>query len=288
MCFWIDGSPVLHKTATSGSLALTAGEHDVTVTWLHGSGSGRCSLIWGGAVPRGTRPSTQRVPVAPRALPNGWAASRTYARSADVTCVGNVRVNGDGTIDFAYGGEDLSYSYNGYNFMWQAVKGDFTLRAVIRSIPANNRAAGPKAGLMVRSSLGATSMMSAYGVKRLYEYLVLVGRQRTSAAPGGIYQQTTVGGIAEGNVYYVSETVHVKLQRVGDTFTFFYKESSAASWTKLYEYTGAAGEYGDTVYVGPAAFGNDAGEGDLAVPYYRWRFSDVRLSTPNGTLLVIR
>ena len=96
--------------------------------------------------------------------------------------MGDVRVNGDGTIDFAYGGEDLSYSYNGYNFMWQLVKGDFTLRAVIQSIPANNRAAGPKAGLMVRNSLDATSKMSAYGVKRLYEYLVLVGRQRTAAA----------------------------------------------------------------------------------------------------------
>ena len=197
-------------------------------------------------------------------------------------------MNGDGTIDFAYGGEDLSYSYNGYNFMWQEVKGDFTLRAVIQSIPGNNRWAGPKAGLMVRSSLDATSMMSAYGVKRLYEYLVLVGRQRTSAAPGGIYAQKTVDGIAEGNVYYVSETAYVKLQRVGNTFTFSYKESSSAPWTKIYEYADTNGEYGETVYVGPTAFGNDAGGGDLDVPYYRWRFSNVRLSTSNGTVVIIK
>jgi hypothetical protein len=199
-----------------------------------------------------------------------------------------VRVNGDGTIDFAYGGEDLSYSYNGYNFMWQPVKGDFTLKAVIQSIPGNNRWAGPKAGLMVRNSLDATSMMSAYGVKRLYEYLVLVGRQRTSAASGGIYAQKTVDGIAEGNVYYVSETAHVKLQRTGNTFTFSYKTSAAAPWTNLYEYTDENGEYGETVYVGPAAFGNDAGTGDLAVPYYRWRFSNVNLSTPKGMIIVVR
>ena len=288
VCLWIDGAPVLHKTATSSNVALTEGEHDVTVTWLHGSGAGHCSLIWGGDVLRGVIPSTQLVPVAPRALPEGWTNARLFARSDSVICVGDVRLNGDGTIDFAYGGEDLSYSYNGYNFMWQTVKGDFTLKAVIQSIPGNNRWAGPKAGLMVRNSLDATSMMSAYGVKRLYEYLVLVGRQRTSAAPGGIYQQTNVDGQAEGNVYYVSETVHVKLQRVGNTFTFFYKESAAAPWTKLYEYTGAAGEYGETVYVGPAAFGNDAGEGDLAVPYYRWRFSDVKLSTPTGAVVIIR
>ena len=189
---------------------------------------------------------------------------------------------------FAYGGEDLSYSYNGYNFMWQTVKGDFTLKAVIQSIPGNNRWAGPKAGLMVRNSLDANSMMSAYGVKRLYEYLVLVGRQRTSAAPAGIYAQTTVDEKAEGNVYYVSETVHVKLQRTGNTFTFFYKESAAAPWTRIYEYTDTNEEYGETVYVGPAAFGNDAGEGDLAVPYYRWRFSNVWLHTPRGTAVIIR
>jgi hypothetical protein len=197
-------------------------------------------------------------------------------------------VNGDGTIDFAYGGEDLSYSYNGYNFVWQEVKGDFTLKAVILSIPPNNRYAGPKAGLMVRNSLDATSMMSAYGVKRLYEYLVLVGRQRTSAAPGSIYAQKTIDGIAEGNVYYVSETAHVKLRRDGNTFTFSYKESAAAPWTTLYEYTYENGEYGETVYVGPAVFGNDAGTGDLAVPYYRWRFSNVNLSTPKGTIMVVR
>ena len=288
VCLWIDGSPVLHKTATSANLALTAGEHDVTVTWLHGSGTGNCSLLWGGAVPRDVIPSTQLVPVAPQALPEGWTSARLFARSDSATCVGDVHVNGDGTIDFAYGGEDLSYSYNGYNFMWQTVTGDFTLKAVIQSTPANNRWAGPKAGLMVRNSLDATSMMSAYGVKRLYEYLVLVGRQRTSAAPGGIYPQTTVDGIKEGNVYYVSETAHVKLQRVGNTFSFFYKESASAPWTKLYEYEDTNGEYGETVYVGPAAFGNDAGGGDLDVPYYRWRFSDVKLSAPTGTVLVIR
>ena len=288
VCLWIDGSPILHKTATSASLALTAGEHDVTVTWLHGSGSGHCRVLWGGAVPRGVIPSTQLVPVAPEALPEGWTTSRLFARSESATCVGDVRVNGDGTIDFAYGGEDLSYSYNGYNFVWQEVKGDFTLKAVIQSIPPNNRYAGPKAGLMVRNSLDATSMMSAYGVKRLYEYLVLVGRQRTSAAPGGIYAQKTVDGIAEGNVYYVSETAHVKLRRTGNTFTFSYKTSAAALWTTLYEYTDENGEYGETVYVGPTVFGNDAGEGDLAVPYYRWRFSNVNLSTPKGTIFVVR
>ena len=288
VCLWIDGNPVLHKTAISGILALTAGEHDVTATWLHGSGTGHCSIIWGGAVPRGVIPSTQLVPVAPRALPEGWMASRTFARSDSATCVGDVRVNGDGTIDVAYGGEDLSYSYNGCIFAWQPVKGDFTLKAVIQSTPGNNRYAGPKAGLMVRNSLDATSMMSVYGVKRLYQYLVLVGRQRTSAAPGSIYPQTTVDGIAEGNVYYVSETAHVKLQRAGNIFTFFYRESAAAPWTRLYEYTDANGEYGETVYVGPAAFGNDAGTGDLAVPYYRWRFSNVELRTPKGTVFVVR
>ena len=95
-------------------------------------------------------------------------------------------------------------------------------------------------------------------------------------------------GIAEGNVYYVSETAHVKLRRSGNTFTFSYKTSAAAPWTTLYEYTDENGEYGETVYVGPTAFGNDAGGGDLDVPYYRWRFSNVQLRPIVGTMLIIR
>ena len=288
VCFWIDGTPVLHKTATSGTVALTAGEHDVTATWLHGSGAGHCSILWGGAVPRGVIPSTQLVPVAPRALPEGWTSARLFARSESATCVGNVRVNGDGTIDFAYGGEDLSYSNNGYNFMWQAVKGDFTLKAVMQSLAWDNSWWGPKAGLMVRSSLDASSMMRAYGVKRSGGYLYVLGRQKTSAAPSSIYEQKMIDEKEGSSISYAPTLTYAKLQRVGNTFTYFYRTSSSAPWTKLYEYEDTNGEYGETVYVGPAVFGEGAGAGDLAVPYYRWRFSDVKLSTSKGTTLVIR
>ena len=288
VCLWIDGAPVLHTAVASANLSLTAREHDVTVTWLHGSGAGHCSIFWGGAVPRGVIPSTQLVPVAPQALPEGWTNARLFARSDSATCVGDVRVNGDGTIDFAYGGEDLSYSYNGYNFMWQTVKGDFTLKAVIQSLAWNNSWWGPKAGLMVRSSLDASSMMRVYGVKRSGGYLYVVGRQKASAAPSSIYEQKMIDGNEGSYISYAPTPTYAKLQRVGNTFIFFYKRSSAASWEKLYEYTDENGEYGETVYVGPAAFGNDAGAGDLAVPYYRWRFSDVKLSTPKGIILVIR
>ncbi|MBR3221111.1 MAG: hypothetical protein IKF72_02680 [Kiritimatiellae bacterium] len=288
LCLWIDGSPALHKTAASGTVALTAGEHDITVTWLHGSGSGHCSLLWGGIVPRGVIPSTQLVPVAPQALPEGWTNARLFARSESATCVGDVRVNGDGTLDFAYGGEDLSYSNNGYNFMWQAVKGDFTLKAVMQSLAWDNSWWGPKAGLMVRSSLDASSMMRVYGVKRSGGYLYVVGRQKTLAAPSSIYEQKMIDGKEGSSISYAPTLTHAKLQRVGNTFTFFYRTSSAAPWTKLYEYEDTNGEYGETVYVGPAAFGEGAGTGNLAVPYYRWRFSNVQVRPIVGMKLIIR
>ena len=288
VCLWIDGSPVLHKTAASGNLALTAGEHDVTVTWLHGSGTGNCRLFWGGCVTHEVIPSTQFVPVAPGNLPEDWTNARLFARSDSVTSVGNVRVNGDGTIDFAYGGEDLSYSYNGYNFMWQPVKGDFTLKAVIQSLAWNNSWWGPKAGLMVRSSLDASSMMRVYGVKRSGGYLYGVGRHKTTAAPSSIYEQKMIDGKEGSSISYAPTLTYAKLKRVGNTFTFFYRTSASASWTKLYEYIDVNSEYGETVYVGPAAFGEGAGTGDLAVPYYRWRFSDVSLSTPKGMVIVVR
>ena len=288
VCLWIDGNPVLHKAAISGTLALTAGEHDVTATWLHGSGTGHCRLLWGGCVTHEVIPATQFVPVVPLALPEGWANARLFARSDSVTCVGNVRVNGDGTIDFAYGGEDLSYSNNGYDFVWQTIKGDFTLRAVMESLAWNNSWWGPKAGLMVRNSLDASSMMSVYGVKRSGANLYVVGRQRTSAAPSSIYEQKMIDGREGANISYAPVPTYVKLRRDGNTFTFFYRVSTAAPWTKLYEYTDANGEYGETVYVGPVAFGEGGGNGDLAVPYYRWRFSNVELRTPKGTVFVVR
>ena len=89
-------------------------------------------------------------------------------------------------------------------------------------------------------------------------------------------------------ISYAPVPTYVQLQRTGNTFTFFYRTSAAAPWTKLYEYTDTNGEYGETVYVGPVAFGEGAGNGDLAVPYYRWRFSGVKLSTPKGTVFVFR
>ena len=213
---------------------------------------------------------------------------RLFARSDSVTCVGNVRVNGDGTIDFAYGGEDLSWGNNGYDFIWHPIKGDFTLKAVMESLAWDNSWWGPKAGLMVRSSLDASSMMRVYGVKRSGGYLYVVGRQKTLAAPSSIYEQKMIDGKEGSSISYAPMLTYVRLQRVGNTFTFFYRTSAAAPWTKLYEYEDTNGEYGETVYVGPAAFGEGAGNGNLAVPYYRWRFSNVNLSTPKGTIFVVR
>ena len=148
---------------------LTAGEHDVTAAWLHGDGMGSCRLYWSGSVERAVIPVSQLVPAVPRALPDGWMNARSFDADAGSPYFGNVTVNADGSLDFAHGGRGIfSDGYgggaNGYNFMWQPVKGDFTLTAKMESLPVASQRFWRRAGLMVRSSLATSAMMSVYGV----------------------------------------------------------------------------------------------------------------------------
>ena len=289
VALWIDGSPVLcRNTARANAITLTAGEHELTATWFKGSAADSFRLFWGGCVAREAIPSTQLVPEPPRALPEGWMGARTFGAPAGSCYSANVFVGADGALDFAYGGPDLSYSNNGYSFMWQPVKGDFTLSAKVESLAWDNSWWGPKAGLMVRSSLDASAMMRVYGMKRSGGYLYLVGRHKSAETGSYILEQNMIDGKAGSTISYAPAPTWFRLQRTGNVFTFFYRRSAGAAWIKLYEHEDTAGEYGEITYVGPAAFGESAGAGDLAVPYRRWRFSDVRLCTPKGTAVCIR
>ena len=156
MYLWIDGNPVLYRGVPSGSINLTAGEHDLTATWYHRDGMGSCRLYWSGSVERAVIPVSQLVPVAPRALPDGWANARSFDADANSLYSGNVIVNADGSLDFAQGGRGLFNDISGYNFLWQSVKGDFTLTVQVESLPAASQWLWRRAGLMVRSTLDAT------------------------------------------------------------------------------------------------------------------------------------
>ncbi|MBQ3288355.1 MAG: hypothetical protein IJH50_02980 [Kiritimatiellae bacterium] len=285
---WIDGNPVLYKDVQSGAINLSAGEHDITAKWHHKDGTGRCRLIWGGAVARAVIPATQLLPVPPRALPEGWVNARSFDLTAGSLWGGDVKVNADGSFDVAHSGRDLSWGTIGYDFMWQPVKGDFTIKAKIECLQIPDRFYGRKIGVMVRSSLDASAMMRAYGVKRTDsggQYFYVLGVHKTTGTGQYVREQDKVSGAPLGS--YSATPTWVRLTRKGSVFTCQYKVEGVTDWSTHYEYEDTNNEYGETTYVGLATWG----EGDgtyTAVPYYLWRFSDVRLSTPKGTTLVIR
>ena len=289
---WIDGYPVLYHDASSGTINLTAGEHDVTATWHHGDDIGSCRLYWSGSVRRAVIPASQLVPAAPRALPSGWTNARSFDADANSPYSGNVIVNTDGSLDFAQSGRGLFYGISGYNFLWQPVKGDFTLTAKVESLPVANQWLWRRAGLMVRSSLDATAMMNAYGVYLedlnndglLDSYGVESRHKTTSSAPDIVTQAKVAGETLEA---YSATPTWVRLIRQGNKFTCLYRLSAAGEWLKLYEYEDVNGEYGKTVYAGLAAWGDAYGL-STAIPYYLWRFSKVKCHNQRGLVFVVQ
>ena len=287
---WIDGNPVLYKDVQSGAASLTAGEHDITVKWFHKDGAGHCRILWGGCVTHEVIPATQLLPVPPKALPEGWVNARSFDVTAGSTWLGDVKVNADGSFDVAHSGRDLSWGTIGYDFMWKEMKGDFTVTAKMESLPIAGKWYGRKAGIMVRSSLDASANMRVYGVKRTDtpsgNNFYLVGLHKATSTAQYVREHDKVSGAPLGS-YPVAPT-WVRLRRKGNVFTCDYKNAATGEkWVTHYEYEDVNGEYGDTAYVGLAAWGEGDG-GSTAVPYYLWRFSDVRLHTPKGMVISLR
>ena len=79
----------------------------------------------------------------------------------------------------------------------------------------------------------------------------------------------------------------MRLVRKGNTFTCLYKLSAAGEWLKVYEYEDTNGEYGKMVYAGLAAWGDGYGS-DTTIPYYLWRFSDIRCNELKGMRIILR
>ena len=129
-------------------------------------------------------------------------------------------------------------------------------------------------------------MMNAYGVYlEDGDLYVVESRQKTTATAPNIATQAKVAGATLDS--YSATPTWVRLIREGNKFTCLYKLSAAGEWLKIYEYEDVSGEYGETVYAGLAAWGDGYGSG-TAIPYYLWRFSNVRLRRTKGFCLIFR
>ena len=294
---WIDGKPVLWRqsldgtvqTAPGGALTLTAGEHDIVMTWFQTSGGNLCRLYWSGPVGgRKIIQSSQLVPV-PSALPEGWAGARTFNSVASANNPGDVRFNANGTIDLAYGGKDLYGSENGYNFLWQPVKGDFSCMTRIEAqLTMNVSSAAYKGGLMVRSALDAAAPFEACVIKKEGGHLCIGGKRCTARGnnpqDGGKYLDG-----ANGWTERVSDDdtgCWLRMRREGNTITYAYRKDNGV-WKTVYSFDVSPDVYGETVYVGLTSTSYIGAEYSRT-PTYDWRFTNANIRSILGSVLTVR
>ncbi|MBR3222016.1 MAG: hypothetical protein IKF72_07240 [Kiritimatiellae bacterium] len=294
---WIDGKPVLYRqsldgtaqTAPGGALALTAGEHDIVMTWFQTGGDNLCRLYWSGPVARAVIPASQLVPVVPSALPEDWAGARTFNGVASANNPGDVRFNGDGTIDLAYGGNDLYLGENGYNFLWKPMKGDFSCVARVAFIGQNVfPTMAQKGGLMVRSALDAGAPFEACVIKMEGGHLKIGGKRCTARGDkpmdGGKYLDGTNGWTER--VSDDDAGCLLRIRRHNDEITYSYRKDNG-SWKDVYRFKVSPDVYGETVYVGLTST-SYVGYEYSRTPTYDWRFLGVKIRAPQGFPIIFR
>ena len=286
---WIDGTNVLRRgwaSATgaeleSSPIALSAGEHDILVKYWQGEGAYGCAISWGGMVEKETIPATQLKPAVRRAIPEPWEGARSFTPDPTKDFPGDLRVNGDGSFDFAFSGEDMYRRPSGYNFMWRTFTGDFTVTAKFEHVGPT--VTGPKCGLMVRSDLDAAAPFESLMI-RINGYAVTCKRRTTYG--GSIAEPSTIDGVGNWSTRG-AKTAWMRIKRTGNVFTYSYR-TEASEWKVLYEFTDTNGNYGETVYLGPmASFIQLTTEeawttSTWAPAQYFWHVSDIKAEAPTG------
>ncbi len=297
----LDDSFVLTQVSLAGAVAhspfvsLTEGEHDIVLRHYQNDGDAKCVLWWYGPVQPEVIPQTQFVPEPLPALPAPWEGGRTFSGKSASNFGGDVRANADGSFDLAFAGSDFYLAANGYTFMWQAVKGDFALKAWMEFIGPSN-IAGQKGGLMMRSALDAGAPFESIVLRNNYSGNFATCH-RTSQG-GSVTQPANVDGKGAWAVGGPKTGLYLKITRIGNVFESWFKKPGDAGWTKYYRYEDTNGNYGDTVYVGPlttfinptsyALDMNSNFVSEYARPRYSWRFRDIKATPVLGTVVLIR
>ena len=276
-------------------ISLTAGEHDIVLRHYQHDGDAACVLSWYGPVAAEVIPQTQFVPEPLSTLPEPWEGGRTFSGGDASNFGGNVRVNQDGSFDFAFAGSDFYLAANGYTFMWQPVKGDFTFRAKMEFIGSSS-ISGQKGGLMMRSALDAGAPFESI-VLRSNSGGSFASCHRTSQG-ANIAQPKDINGKSSWAVAGPRAGLYLKITRRGNVFESWFRKPDETAWTKYYQYEDTHGNYGDIVYVGPltsfitpGSFALDLNSdfvSDFAKPRYSWRFRDMTIAPVRGTTFIIR
>lgn len=294
---WIDGKPVLYRqsldgtaqTAPGGALTLTAGEHDIVMTWFQSGGDNLCRLYWSGPVARAIIPSSQLVPV-PAALPEDWAGARTFNGVPSANNPGDVRFNADGSIDLAYGGNDLYLSENGYNFLWKPMTGDFTCVARVAFIGQKFYITlAQKGGLMVRSALDAAAPFEACVIKMDGGHMKIGGKRCVARGNNPVDGGKYLDGAScwTERVSDDDTGCWLRMCREGNTITYSYRKDNGGGWKTVYSFGLSPDVYGETVYVGLTSTSYIGAEYSRT-PTYDWRFTNAKVRPISGTVFTIR
>jgi phosphatidylserine/phosphatidylglycerophosphate/cardiolipin synthase-like enzyme len=170
---------------------------------------------------------------APTSLPAGW----------NETDIGAVGVAGgtaytNGTFNVSGSGADVWGTADAFHFTYQALSGDGQM--IARAASVANVNAWSKAGVMIRSSLSASSS---------YAFMIV------SAAKGSVFQYRATSGGTAASVTgsAIAAPYWVKIVRSGSAVTG-YQSSDGASWTPI---GSASIALGASAFIGLAVTSHD-------------------------------
>lgn len=258
-----------HTTSTSsGTVALTAGEHNIRLDYFQGTGSGAIRLEWGGAVTRGVIPVSQLVPSDLASDDIGLWRGRTF--NTPKLGYHSYDAQND-AITVASAGLDLSGTTDGHYFVWQRVGGSFLIEAKINQT-VDPSALSAKALLMARNDLATGSAF-------------LAPARMTTGQLGCKGRTTTGGSIVDmmSPAWQGAPTnpCWLRLKRVGKTFTSQYK-NSGGEWTTFYTFVDVNGVFNASMVVGLSVTSPTY---STAYPLEIATFSEIRLTPLYGTFL---
>ena len=170
---------------------------------------------------------------APSSLPPGWNETDIGA-----TGLAGGTAYSNGTFDVSGSGADVWGTADAFHYTYQSFTGDGQLIARVASVANVN--AWSKAGVMIRSSLSASSA---------YAFMIV------SAAKGSAFQYRTADGAAAANATgtTIAAPYWIKIVRAGTTVTG-YQSANGASWTPI---GSASIALGSTAFIGLAVTSHD-------------------------------
>lgn len=151
--------------------------------------------------------------------------------------------DGNGVYSLGYGGHDMWGSDEGYSYVYLlSGSANFSLSADVELYGSNRNMLG---GIMVRNAIepGGYCLCFNYRINSDWVKFWNVNGRIDANGIGNII-------LGDGNLRGDDEFCQMKLERDGNEFLFFCRESADAEWTQFGSFVDENSLFGDSVYVG--------------------------------------